>query len=141
MALPSFGTLTTFDTLQSTTQTVAQFGEDRAWETVASLLDIFNEQVNTLTADLVDTTTNRLRRYGGSPTMKMQRLDEMGTPNAQKGRQTAIVGFPLEMYGIALQWTRKYLQTKRASEFAAQIEMATTASVRAKIGNIKVALF
>lgn len=141
MALPLFGTLTSFDTLKSSNQTIAQFGEDRAWDGIASLLNIFNLQRNEIIKDMVDTTTSRLRRYGGAPRMRLQRTDEFGTPNVQKGKLPAPIGFPLEKYEIAVQYTRTYFKTKKAAEFAAQIEMVMTASMTAMIGNIKAAIF
>lgn len=140
MALPSFGTNTSFDTLKSSTQTIADFGEDRAWDAISELLAVYNRQASEVTGFIVDTTTDRMRRYGAGATMEMQRTDEVGIANAQKVRQNAICGFPLEKYEIALQWTRIYFQTRLAGEFAAQIEAVTTASMRRFLKNIKIAV-
>ena len=141
MALPQFGTQTTFDALASTQQTIAQFGEDHAWDGIASMLNSYNDQQAELTSSLVDRTTSRLRRYGTAAQMEMQRLDEMGTPNVQKVQPGVPVGFPLENYGIALQWTRTFMKTTKASVLASQILAATTADTRRMIRNIKVAIY
>ncbi len=141
MALPQFGTLTTYDTLQSEQQTIQQFGEDKVWDGIASMLDAYNEQVNAITAALVDKTTSRLRRYGGAAQMEMQRIDEFGTPNVQKVQNYTAVGFPLESYAAAIQWTRLFMKQKTVQHIAAQVQAVTTADMRRLIRNIKIALF
>lgn len=141
MALPQFGTMTTFDTLAATQQTIAQFGEDRAWDGVAAMLDAYNAQVQAVTASLVDRTTSRLRRYGSAAIVEMQRLDEMGTPNAQKVRAGVPVGFPLENYGTALQWTLTYLKNRKAADLAAQVKAAAAGDQRRLLRNIKLAIY
>jgi hypothetical protein len=72
--------------------------------------------------------------------MKMQRIDEMGVANPQKSKKFSRVGFPLEDYGIALQWSRLYWKNKNASELAAQIDAAVTADKIALIAHIKLAM-
>jgi hypothetical protein len=141
MAIQTFGTLTSFDTLKSSTQTIAQFGEDRAWDGVASAMNAWNRQVDAVMSELVDKTTSRMRRYGGATYTKMQKLDEMGTPNAQKQKQGSPVGFPLEAWGQALQWNRLYFLTKKANEFAAQIQGLMTADMQNLLREIKLAMF
>ena len=141
MALPQFGSLTTFDTLASTEQSIAQFGEDNAWDGIASMLDSYNAQVTAITTPLMEKTTSRLRRYGTAAQMEMQRMDEMGTPNAQKVSAGVPVGFPLEDYGIALQWSQLFMKQKTVKQLAAQVSAATTADLRRIIRNVKIALF
>lgn len=141
MALTTFGTLTSFETLAANTQTIAQFGEDRAWDGIASALNAWNVMVREATQDLMVQTTSRLRRYGGQGQAKMQKMDEMGTPNAQKQKAGSPVGFPLDAYGEALQWNRLYVLNRRTNEFAAQVQALMTADMQNMLEQIKIALF
>ena len=51
----AFGTLTRFDTLASAyNTTVAQFGEDLAWQAIAEALAAHNQQLNESMAELHD---------------------------------------------------------------------------------------
>lgn len=138
--LPSFGTGTTFDTLAASTLSVARFGVDEAWDAIASLLTTFNDQVKEVTGQMVDRTTNRLRRYGGGQKFRIQRTDEMGQANAQKLRVGSTVGFPFEKYEIAVQYTRSSMKIMKANQLAADVQAVTTAFYQGLLGNIKVAL-
>lgn len=120
MATPNYGTLSTLDTLASSQQTIAQIGEDRAFEAIDLALKAHNLIVEGMLGDFCEVTTDRLRRFGNPNQMKMQELDEFGSPDAQKISAGQLVGFPLRLYGDALQWTRKFMQNAKASELAAQ---------------------
>jgi hypothetical protein len=138
----AFGTLTRFDTLASAyNTTVAQFGEDLAWQAIQEALDAHNQQLAEAMGEFVETSTDRLRRYGGPDSMAMEELDEFGTPDAQKISAGVTVAFPLKFYGIALQWTRLYFQNAMASEIAAQVTAAQDADIKAIQRELKKALF
>jgi hypothetical protein len=138
----AFGTLTRFDTLATAyNTTVSQFGEDLAWQAIQDLLTAHNQQLAESMGDFVESTTDRLRRYGGPDSMSMEELDEFGTPDAQKISAGETVAFPLKFYGIALQWTRLFFQNAKASELAAQVTAATDADVKAIQREMKKALF
>jgi hypothetical protein len=138
----AYGTLTRFDTLATAyNTTVAKFGEDLAWQAIQDALDAHNQQLNEAMNEFVESSTDRLRRYGGPDTMAMDELDEFATPDAQKITAGQTVAFPLKMYGIALQWTRLYFQNAMASEIAAQTIAAQDADIKAIHRELKKALF
>ena len=138
----AFGTLTRFDTLATAyNTTVAQFGEDLAWQAIQDALDAHNQQLNEALSQFVESSTDRLRRYGGPDSMAMEELDEFGTPDAQKISAGVTVAFPLRFYGIGLQWSRLYFQNAMASEIAAQYVAQQDADVKAIHRELKKALF
>jgi hypothetical protein len=138
----AFGTLTRFDTLATAfNTTVAQFGEDLAWQAIAEALMAHNAQMEEAMREFVEPTTDRLRRYGGPDSMAMEELDEFGTPDAQKIGAGVTVAFPMKFYGIGLQWTRLYFLNKMASELAAQITAMQDADIKALQREMKKALF
>jgi hypothetical protein len=127
----AFGTLTSFDTLATADNTtVAEFGEDNAWQAIQEALTAHNQQLAESLQMFVTDTTDRHRRYGGADSMEMEELDEFGTPDAQKIAAGATVAFPMRFYGVGVQWTRLYFQNIMASEFAAQIVARQDADVR-----------
>lgn len=128
----AYGTLSTFDTLAASQQTVAEFGEDRAWDGVRALYDAHNRIMREQLAVLADFTTDRQRRYGGPDNMVMDEVDEFGRVDAQKITAGVTVGFPLRLHQIALQWSRRYFLNKTAAEFAAQV-VATLDAHRKRI--------
>jgi hypothetical protein len=142
MAGGAYGTLAALDTLASASNTtVADFGEDRAWQEIDAALAAHNRIEAELLGSFVERTSDRLRRYGSSDAMAMDELDEFGRADAQKLAAGATVGFPLRLYGIALQWTRKYFQNAMASELAAQTAGAMDADSKAIQREVKRALF
>jgi hypothetical protein len=135
------GTLHTLDTLASSQQSIAQYGEDNAFEAIDAALEAHNEILTEMVGELCEVTTDRQRRYGSYDAMKMEETDEYGTPDAQKISAGATVGFPLRNYSLAVQWTRKYFQNVTGEEFVAQFTSATTADVKRVQREIKRALF
>lgn len=136
-----FGTNTTLDTLAASQQTVAQFGEDRAFDAIEAGFQAHNAIVRELLTDLVELTTDRQRRYGGSDTMEMQDLDQFGTPLAQKITAGTTVGFPLRKAGGSLQWTRTALEVMPATQIAANVNAMMAADMRRIQRDIKRALY
>jgi hypothetical protein len=138
----AFGTLTRFDTLATAyNTTVAKFGEDMAWQAIQTALDAHNQQLREAMNLFVESSTDRLRRYGGPDQMAMEELDEFGTPDAQKIAAGVTVAFPMKFYGISLQWTRLYFQNAMASELAAQVTASLDADVKAIHRELKKALY
>lgn len=136
-----YGTLQTFDTLAVTQQTVTEFGEDRAFAAIDAYFEAHNammrEQLNTL----VEYSTDQLRRYGGVQDMSMDAADEYSRADAQKITAGVNVGFPLYMWQISLQWTRKYFQNATGKEFAAQAVGMATAHRRRVQAEVRKAVF
>jgi len=139
--IPGYGTLSTLDTLASTSQTIAQYGEDNAFAAIALALDAHNAIMQMLRGDMVETTTDRQRRYGNPSQMKMVELDEWGNADAQKIIAGVTVGFPLRLYGASLQWTKKYFQTATTKEIAAQVTAMMDADAQNITLQIKKVIF
>jgi hypothetical protein len=122
-------------------QTVAQYGEDRAFEDFQNLLDAHNRNLMDMQDDLVERTTERLARYGSGVSMSMEEHDENGFARPQRVRAGSMVGFPLRSYLGTLQWNRKYFLSATVAEFAAQITSMFTADIVNVGVQIKTALF
>jgi hypothetical protein len=141
LAFAAVGGLQTIDTLASNMQTVAQYGEDRAFEDFQNLLDAHNRNLMDMQDDLVERTTERLARYGSGVSMSMEEHDENGFARPQRVRAGSMVGFPLRSYLGTLQWNRKYFLSATVAEFAAQITSMFTADIVNVGVQIKTALF
>lgn len=138
---PGYGTLSTLDTLATSTQTIAVIGEDKAFEAINLALEAHNAIMQMLRGDMVETTTDKQRRYGNPSQMKMVELDEWGNADAQKIVAGVTVGFPLRLYGASLQWTKKYFQTATGKEVAAQVTSMMDADAQNITLQIKKAIF
>lgn len=137
----AYGTLSTLDTLAASQSTITQLGEDKAWEAIRVALEAHNRQVNEMQSNLVEVTTDKQRRYGTIDAMVMDEIDEFGTPDAQKIAAGTTVGFPMRLYGAALQWTRKYLANATGVELAAQVNALMDADQKLVMRQIKRAIF
>ena len=126
-----YGTLQISDLLAATQPTIIQFGEDRVFDAIDAALAVHNALMADKLDSLVDETTiDRLRRYGGTDQMEMEETDELNRVDAQKVTAGQNIGFPLRNASIALQWTRKYMQTHTPAELAAQFTAAQDADIR-----------
>jgi hypothetical protein len=117
----AFGTLSTLDTLASIRQSVIEFGEDRAWESISIALAAHNAQVEEMLGDLVEKTTDARRAYGTSDAKTMQELDQWGQGDAQKISAGVAIDFPLRRYGDSLQWTRQWMMSNSVQQLAAEV--------------------
>ena len=137
----TFGTLSTLDALAATQASVVEYGEDRAWNDIRVAFEARNRERNEMFGALVERTTDRQRRYGTAASKSMQRLDQFGRARAQKVTAGATVGFPLELFGDALQWTFKFLQQAgSAARIAAEVQAITDADAKLDLYAIKSAL-
>lgn len=125
-----YGTLITLDTLAASQQSIVTIGEDRIFEALQLDLAAHNILASEKFADLVEFSTDRRKRYGGTEDMEMEDLDEFGTPEAQKVTAGVTVDFPLWRVGIGLQWTRHWFKNHVASELAAQYTAIRNADTR-----------
>jgi hypothetical protein len=137
----AFGTLSSLDSLAAVRQSVAEFGEDRAWASIEAALTAYNRQVADMTADLMERTSDVQRAYGTMDTKNMQEMDQWGSPDTQKVTAGVTVGFPLRRYGDALQWTRQAQMVMSVEQLAGEVNAIATADRRNIIRAAKVALF
>lgn len=136
-----YGTNSTLDTLRASQQSIAQYGEDNAFEALETARQAHNRNLQEMVTSLVETTTDRQRRYGGVDDMNMDEVDEFGRGDAQKITAGVTVGFPLRLFDLSVQWTRKFMQNGTMGELAAQFEAATTAHIKRMQREIKRAFF
>jgi hypothetical protein len=136
-----YGTLSTLDTLAASQATIAQFGEDKAFQTVSDLLAAHNALLDDMLRSFVEVTEDRQRRYGGGSVGFMDEVDQFGRADASKMSQGVTVGFPLRKYEKSLQWTRDYFEVTTGAEFAAQINQAMLEDTATVERGIKRAIF
>ena len=136
-----YGTLSTLDTLATNLQSIAQIGEDHAYDAVEHALMAQNRIRNELIELYADSTEDRLRRFGTNPNTTMDEIDEFGEADAQKITTGQTVGFPLRAYGATLRWTNIYFKRQNGKEFAAEVNSVLTADRLLTIRQIKRALF
>lgn len=137
----TFGTLSVLDTLKSSQASIAQYGEDNAYNSIELALRAHNNEFNGMLRVFIERATDRQRRYGGQAVMEMQEVDEGGRSDAQKIAAGETVGFPLRKYDVAVQWTKDFMETATVSELAAQFTAAQDAHIRNLQKQIKRALF
>lgn len=135
-----YGTFNLSDLLAAQVPVVA-FGEDNAFQAISDALEVHNRITREIVTDLVDTTTDQLRRYGSPNSLSMVEVDEWGIADSQKLTAGSNIGFPLRGYQITLQWTRWALETMMTAELAAQFTAAQDADVKNLQLQIKRAIF
>lgn len=138
----AYGTLTTLDTLATLNNTtVAEIGEDTVWAGIQAALDAHNMLLREAMMELVDDTTDRQRRYGGSDSGEMDEVDEMGRADASKLSAGTTVGFPLRKYQRTKQWTRDFFEEVTGAQFAAEVNGDLDADARLVYRQIRRAIF
>lgn len=125
-----FGTHSLSDLQASSNQVVYDYGEDRLWDQIRATLEAHNRLFDEKYGQLCETTTDRVRRYGGQALMTMADLDEFGSPDAEKITAGSDVGFPLRRKGRALAWTRDYLEEATVGEITSAMDAIMDADVR-----------
>ena len=116
----AYGTLSTLDVLESSQQTVVEFGVNAAWDSVRITLDAHNRMVDQMAGELWVTSTDTRRAYGGGSTKVMEELDQFGAPSAQKIAVGVTLDFPLRRYGAGIQFTRQAFEMMSTQQLAAE---------------------
>lgn len=139
-----YGTLDVLSQLdaQAGFQTAAEFGEDRLYEYAERALAIHNTIVGELTMEFVDPTVLQQEQWGTIDEGEFIEVDEYGRSDAQAVEPTPVAnGYPLRLFDYTVQWTRKWFQNHRVSEWTNQVRSARTADVRNVIRAIKRGVF
>jgi len=139
-----YGTNTILDSLAAfDAQTVLEYGEDRLLDVFQQSLDAHNRLVEDMLASIgVEFTNDRVRRYGVESRMQMIPADEFTRADAQKIELGGVdIGFPLRLWQISLQWTRKHLEVKTVREARAEMAAAQRADVTRVREQVQRALF
>jgi hypothetical protein len=128
--MTSYGTLSVSDLLAATGQSIADYGEDKAFAAIAQGLAAHNALVRDMLTSLCDVTAERLGRFGTTGAGEMIEVDEFGAADTQKVVPGSNVGWPLRKVQYAIQWTRTYMLTHTPAELAGQFEAAKDADIR-----------
>lgn len=139
----TFGTLLTLDTLATLTgTTVYKFGEDAIFEALQREIAIYNTQANEVIDFFCERTTQNIRRWGDTTEMEMQRVDQVGVPDAQKPALPGNnLGFPLWRFALLLQWNRTYFERATPAELARKTDASIKADRKNLLRQVKTALF
>lgn len=137
-----YGTLSFIDTLASIPQTIVEYGEDRLYQQFQDILDIHNRILQDMTSQLCENTTIRVTRYGSYTKAKFTKANEYSVPTAQKAAITGDnLGFPLDPYEAAVQWTKKYMEKRTVAEMAVTFNAITDGDIDNVYGAIRNAIF
>lgn len=137
----AYGIHSSADTLATSQQSVAAYGEDNAWEGVRAEMMAHNAIMRDLLNPFVEITTDRQRRYGGGGSMAMDEVDEFGRGDLQKTPAGVTVGFPLRLFDLSIGWTRKFLQNTTVDQLMAQVNDARKAHEKRVQREIKRAIY
>ncbi len=137
----AFGTLSSLDSLQAIRQSVADYGEDRAWDSISIAMDAWNRQAEDMSGELWERGTEQQRAYGTLDTKQMQEMDQWGTPEVQKVTAGVTVGFPLRRYGDAIGWTYDFMLQNTVAQLAAEVDAIAGADFRNMMRAAKQALY
>jgi hypothetical protein len=137
----AFGTFSTLDVLQSSQQTVVEFGINNAWDSVRLTLEAWNRMVAQMEGELWVTTTDTRRAYGAGDFKTMEELDQFGAPSSQKIAAGITVDFPLRRYGAGIQFTRQAFEMMDTRQLAAEVQAMMQADQQNILNAAKRALF
>jgi hypothetical protein len=137
----AYGTYSTLDVLESSQQSVVEFGVNNAWESINVTLLAHNRMIAQMQGELWVATTDTRRAYGSGDTKVMEELDQFGAPSAQKGAAGVTVDFPLRRYGAGVQWTRQSLEMMSTQQLASDFKLTMDADRLNVINAAKRALF
>lgn len=137
----AWGTITALDSLAASNQSIVEIGLSTVWNMIQAALTAHNAQLADMSGALVETTTDRRRRYGGNDAMVMDDLDEFGRADAQKITAGADVDFPLQKVGGSLQWTADSLEVITGDQMRANVTQLFDADILAYLRNVKRAIF
>lgn len=138
----AYGTKFSLDTIAEKNQTVAEIGEERIWEVLNGYFQAHNELTEAVTLNVAERTTDRLRSVGSAGSIEMVELDEFGSADVQKfDIEIDNVGFPMNRWGNALQWTRLYFEQATAEEFSKAVNGITDADEVKRYALLRYAVF
>ena len=140
----NFGTLSLLDTLRVIdNQNIYEYGIDRLYDNSRILLTAHEQFLEDLTAEFVERTTDKIRRYGvPSDEFDFQESDEFGAADSQKGYiASSNVGFPLRNYRVAMGWSKKYWLKRSVSDWADQMTKLMLADTRNMVRAIRKGIY
>lgn len=87
-------------------------------EVMQADLAAHNAIVSDMVNEIAEPTTAQQLTSGASDSGEMVEMDEYGRPPTQKPTGVVTVGIPLRLFGHAVGWTRKYLQSATVADLA-----------------------
>jgi hypothetical protein len=137
----AYGTYSTLDVLESSQQSVVEFGVNNAWNSIAVTLAAHNRMVQEMAGELWVPSTDTRRAYGGGDAQVMEESDQFGAPSAQKISAGITVDLPLRRYVIGAQWTRQSFEMMSTNQLAADFDSKLSADRLNLLNAAKRALF
>jgi hypothetical protein len=135
-----FGTLSVLEDLAMVGDPVSG-NETVLAQRFADALAIHNALFQDMVGDLATVVTQPQLPYLAGDTAVMQELDEWGRADASKATAVGNLGFPLRIYGSAVQWTATYFERATVSELAAQLDAHAAADLQNFRAQLKATLF
>ncbi len=122
-------------------QTVEKFGEQKAYEEIQKHLNAYEAQLTELRSEFSRTTDEFSDIYGGIEEIEIVRGNEFSDPDAVKIGAGITVGFRLDKFEVAQQFTRRSFQTMTLAKLRAQVLAIMTANVKKERYQIQNAIF
>lgn len=121
--------------------TMKDIGYDTVRQILQADLDAHNQIVREMLGDMCEFSSDALRWIGASSTNDAWEVDEYGRAPAQITPDGYECGFPLRMFQVRADMTRKFLETATVDEIAKKQLDAETAHRKSIERQIKKAIF
>lgn len=143
MAISKTGTHTIADLLDNAfaSTTVVEFGIERLNDAIQADLNVHNQRMREIVAQMAIITTERSTVYGTNDTAEMHSADEFSRGPTQKVTVGSKVEFPLDKKQTALGWTYDYFKRATVNDIAKQQVAVRKAHLTAVINAMRDALF
>lgn len=135
------GTYSLEDLLAQRFVPAAQFGFDNIARAIQAHLDWLNGQVADQMSLIAESSADVRRVYGGSESMQMKEVDELGVARTQKDSNGAEVDFPLRKFSISTGWTSDFIARATPADLAQKAIDVETAYVTRLRQELSAALF
>jgi hypothetical protein len=135
------GTYSLEDLLAQRFVPAAQFGFDNIARAIQAHLDWLNGQVADQMSLIAESSADVRRVYGGSESMQMKEVDELGFARTQKDSNGAEVDFPLRKFSISTGWTSDFIARATPADLAQKAIDVETAYVTRLRQELSAALF
>ena len=127
-----FGTLSVLEDLADVHDPVSG-NEDEIAKRFAAALQIHNELFDDMVSDLATVVGMPQMPYVADDIAVLQELDEWGRADASKPGAGGNLGFPLRIYGSAVQWTNTFFETTSVAQLASILDSHAAADLKSSL--------
>lgn len=135
------GTLSISDLLAVNNTSIIDYGRQDVFKILRNYFIAYSRIVDEMRSMFCAVTKERVVGTGNTPSMVMQYVDEFGVTDAQKVGGPTLMGFPLRMGQVSLQWTYQWMKNHTPAEMAAQAQAAAIADMQKVQSAIRTAIF